>query len=295
MPVMSVDLVARPDPRDDFWSRCGRGFAAGGRAVGRAAVRVGRGVSSAYAAVDPDLRRHVAQLPLMGLTLLSSRNESIEAIADDGHRPIVFVHGLAGHPGNFLAMRKFLAMSGRKRTYAVALPSVETMQAGADHLSRFIEEVLRVNGLPPGATVDCVGHSMGGLVARLAFRDPATTARVSTLVTLGTPHLGTYAARFGATQNVLDLRPGSTAMTELDLQLPWRGPPHQPRLVALWSPADVLLLPAEAARAPGAHAVEMRGFTHYSYLLNPLAWSRVLSLLEPEQSRMLAPDARTEP
>jgi hypothetical protein len=101
---------------------------------------------------------------------------------------------------------------------------------------------------------------MGGLVARLALRDPATTARVATLVTLGTPHLVTYAARFGATQNVLDLRPGSPAMTELHLQLPWRGPPHQPRLVALWSPADVLLLPAEAARAPGADAVEMNGF-----------------------------------
>jgi len=278
-------MVAAPEAEAtkstaDLWTRCGRGLAAGGRAAGRAAARIGRSVSSAYLAVDPDVRRHVAQLPLMGLTLLSSRRRSVAAIEDDGHRPIIFVHGLAGHPGNFLPMRKFFAYRGRKRMYAVGLDSVSTMQASAEQLSRFIEDVVRVNGLSADTTVDVIAHSMGGLVARLAVQDPATSARIATLVTLGTPHLGTYAARFGGAQNVLDLRPGSPVMTELRSQLPWRGPPLQPRLVTLWSPADVLLLPAEAARAAGATAIEMTGFTHYSYLLHPLAWSRVLAILE---------------
>jgi len=74
-------------------------------------------------------------------------------------------------------------------------------------------------------------------------------------------------------------------MILLRAQLPWQGPPHQPRLVALWSPADVLLLPAEAACAPGADAIEMLGFTHYSYLLSPTAWSRVHTVLEIERER----------
>jgi pimeloyl-ACP methyl ester carboxylesterase len=216
----------------------------------------------------------------MGLTLLSSRRRRVAALEDDGQRPIIFVHGLAGHPGNFLPMQKFFAYRGRKRTYAVGLDSVSTIQKSADQLSSFIEEVIRVNVLSPNATVDVVAHSMGGLVARLAVQDPTTSARIATLITLGTPHLGTYAARFGGTQNLLDLRPGSAVMTELLSQLPWRGPPDQPRLVALWSLADVLLLPAEAGRADGAPAVEMTGFTHYSYLLHPLAWTRVLALLE---------------
>jgi triacylglycerol lipase len=246
---------------------------------------MGRGVSSAYSAIDPDVRRHIGQLPLMGLTLLSPRRSNVQPIAGDGRRPVVFVHGLVGHPGNFLPMRKFLALKGYKQTYAIALESVSTMSASADQLSFFIEEIIRVNGLGPGATVDCVAHSMGGLVARLALEDSATRARISTLITLGTPHLGTYAARFGATQNVLDLRPGSPVMTRLRAQLPWQGPPNQPRLVALWSPADVLLLPAEAACAPGADAVEMPGFTHYSYLLSPTAWSRVHTVLEIERER----------
>jgi triacylglycerol lipase len=281
---MATDLVLRTRA-PDFWERCGNGFARGGRAVGQAAVWMGRGVASAYAAVDPDVRRHVAQLPLMGLTLLSPRRAGVRAIDDDGRRPIVFVHGLLGHPGNFLPMRKFLAYRGYKRSYAVALESVATMSASAEQLSRFIEEVIRVNDLGSDATVDCVGHSMGGLIARLALEDPATSARISTLITLGTPHLGTYAARFGATENVVDLRPGSQVLTRLRSQLPWRGPPEQPRLFAMWSPSDVLLLPAEAACAPGADVIEMPGFTHYSYLLSPAAWGRVHTILETERER----------
>src|SRR5438045_6644149 len=104
---MLSQLVAEHTVSIDYFPLCRRGCQAGGRAAGRAAVRIGRSVSSAYSAVDPDVRRHVAQWPLMGLTLLSSRRRSVEAIEDDGHRPIVFVHGLAGHPGNFLPMQKF--------------------------------------------------------------------------------------------------------------------------------------------------------------------------------------------
>jgi pimeloyl-ACP methyl ester carboxylesterase len=281
---MATDLVLRT-PEPDFWTRCGKGVARGGRAVGQAAVWIGRGVASAYTAVDPDVRRHVAQLPLMGLTLLSSRRRSVRRIDDDGRRPVVFVHGILGHPGNFLPMQKFLAYQGYKRSYAIALESIATMSASAEQLSRFIEEIIRVNDLGPDATVDIVGHSMGGLVARLALENSATRARISTVITLGTPHLGTYAARFGATQNVLDLRPGSSVMTRLRSQLPWRGPPEQPRLFAMWSPSDVLLLPAEAACAPGADVIEMAGFTHYSYLLSPAAWGRVHAVLEMERER----------
>src|SRR4051812_41961717 len=127
----------------DIWTRSGRTVAAGGRAVGRAFVWVGKGISSAYVAIDPDVRRHVAQLPA------------------DRLRPIVFVHGLGGPPGNFLPMRKFFSLNGRKRTYAVGLDSSATMQSSADELSRFIDDVVRVNDLPEDATVDCVAHSMG--------------------------------------------------------------------------------------------------------------------------------------
>jgi pimeloyl-ACP methyl ester carboxylesterase len=269
------------------WTRTGRGFVAIGRAIGSAGAWCGGVASSAYLAIDPDLRRHLAQLPLMGLTLLSSRHALIEAQPDDGQRPIVFVHGLMGHPGNFLGMRKYLGLHGRRRSYALALDPAATIEANAESFRHAVHEIARVNELPADARVDCVAHSLGGLVVRLALEDATLAARVANVVTLGTPHLGTHAARFGATPNVLALRPGSPVMLRLATQLPWRPP--LPRLVALWSAADVLLLPADSARAEGAEAIEMHGFTHYSYLLHPRSWEVVRATLAAEPHPLLTP------
>lgn len=276
--TLSEPLENTRPGEDTGWARTGRGFAAVGRALGDAGMWVGRAASSAYLAIDPDVRRHVGQLPLMGLTLLSPRAARVEAQPTDGHRPIVFAHGLVGHPGNFLPMRKFMALHGRKRTYAFALDAGSNMEENAERFRHYIDEVIRVNDLPANTKIDCVAHSMGGLVVRLALENE-TSVRIATLVTLGSPHQGTYAARYGASRNVVDLRPDSAVMRRLAAQLPWAGPPSRPRLVALWSPADVLLLPAEAARAEGAETIEMRGFTHYSYLLHPRGWSQVLRVL----------------
>jgi len=284
-----TNLAVEMDPvsiEDSGWARTGRGFAAVGRALGGAGAWVGRAASSAYLSIDPDVRRHVGQLPLMGLTLLSSRRASIEAQESDGYRPIVFVHGLMGHPGNFLPMRKFMSLHGRKRTYALALDAMASMEENAEAFSQLVDEVIRVNDLPADAQIDCVAHSMGGLVVRLAL-ETKTSARIATLVTLGSPHQGTYAARYGASRNVVDLRPDSPVMRRLAAQLPWSGPPSRPRLVALWSGADVLLLPANAACAEGAETIEMIGFTHYSYLLHPRGWSQVLSVLSDQAAAQL--------
>jgi triacylglycerol esterase/lipase EstA (alpha/beta hydrolase family) len=259
----------------------GQGLAWTGNAIGRAAAAVGRSIAGAYRAIDPDVRRHAAQLPLLGLTLLGGKREvPVTPLPDDGHRPVIFVHGLQGHRGNFVGMQTFFRLAGRRRTYAVCLRPDAPMPELAADLERFVDEVIALNELPEGSRVDLVTHSMGGIVARLALANAATAARVATLVTLGTPHGGTHAARYAATYHTLELRPGSATLAALERQLPWRGPPEQPRLVALWSRSDMLLLPAEAGRVEGAENVEVQGFTHYSYLLHPEGWVRALKALE---------------
>jgi len=251
-----------------------------GRALATAGVWVGRSVAAAYQAVDPDLRLHLAQLPLLGLTMLARGQASPAPLPDDGRRPVVFVHGLGGGPGNFLPMRLYFKLMGRGRTYAAAFPGATTLADMAARLAGFLEEVVTANALPHDAQVDVVAHSMGGLAVRLALEDEKTRARVATLVTMATPHAGSHLARYGATPSSLDLRPGSDVLARLARQLPWRGPPEQPRLVALWSAADVILLPARSAAVDGAENVELPGFTHYGYLIHPSGWRRVLEALE---------------
>ncbi len=255
-----------------FWSQAGK-------AIGRAAVAAGKSVQSAYLSVDPDVRRHVAQLPLLGLTLLSSE-PMLRPLPDDGHPPIVLVHGLGGAPGNFAPLRAYLKWHGRKRHYAIAFGAdATTIETMAARLAQFLEDVVVVNDLPPDAKIDVVAHSMGGVIARLACEDPRAAARIGNLVTLGTPHAGTWLARWAATPNTLALRPGSDVITRLERQLPWPGPPSRPRLVALWSPSDMILLPHGSAMVEGGENIEMPGFTHYGYLIHRAGWRRVLAAL----------------
>ncbi|MFH1466203.1 MAG: alpha/beta fold hydrolase [Pseudomonadota bacterium] len=278
------DLVHQPEeapPREGsaFWSATGRFFGTLGTALGQAAVKTGQSAVAAYQAVDPAARRHLAQLPVMGLSMLGPRGAVVEPLPDDGHRPIVLVHGLAGHPGNFLALRQYLALKGRKRVYAIDFGSAENMDLMAAMLREFVATVLDRNALGDDAQVDIVAHSMGGLVTRLALEDAGLARRVACVITLASPHSGTYTARLGATTPTTELRPGSAVVERLARQLPWGNRPELPRLVALWSASDLIVLPGEGGQVPGAENIELPGYTHYSYFLEPDAWRLVHRVL----------------
>jgi triacylglycerol lipase len=249
-------------------------MAGGGRATSRAAMSAARTARRAYDAVDQDVRVHLAQAPFVGLSMLVAKRKPIRALPDDGARPVLLVHGLASGPGVFLPLQLYLKLRGRGRTYAISLPN-EGVEQMAEALSAAVLRVCKVNRLGKSGRVDIVAHSLGGLVARLALERPSIRRRVATLVTLGTPHRGTHAARYLARSPARDLRPDSELLARLRHQLPWPGPPSHPRLVAFWSGSDVLLLPSASARAQGARNVELRGFTHLSYLLDPRGFRRV--------------------
>jgi pimeloyl-ACP methyl ester carboxylesterase len=253
-----------------------------GRGVAAAAGWLGARAAAAFRAVDPDLRRHAAQLPLVALTQLAPSPGRAEALPDDGHCPVIFVPGLGGGPGNFLPMRLYFRLMGRSRTYVMAFSGRWPLEERAAHLGELVEEVVVANGLGAEDQLDLVAHSMGGLVARLTLEESRVCRRIATLVTLGTPHRGSHLARYGATTHSLELRPGSPLLARLARQLPWPGPPAMPRLVCLWSAADVILLPAESAAAEGADCRELAGFTHYEYLIHPAGWRATFEALADE-------------
>ncbi len=245
-----------------------------GRATGRAAAWVGRKASAAYLSIDPDVRLHVADLPLAATTMLGPRIADIAPMPDDGHRVVVCVHGLAGHRQNFFPLRAYLRLHGRQRSYSLGYDDDEPLEVAASALVRAAAEIRRVNELADDVKVDLVAHSMGGIVARLALLDPAFAAQVHTFVTLGTPHQGTLAARYLATPRSLDLRPGSPILQRLSAQVPWAPP--LPTLIAFHSPADILMLPASTASLPGADNRELANVSHSGYLVRP----RVLAQVE---------------
>lgn len=247
-------------------------------AVIGSAKTVGSTVAEAYRAIDPDLRRHFAQLPVAGLSMLTPRPGPIEPLAADGYRPLLLVHGLGGHPGNFVGLKTSFARRGRTRSYVVDFGSAASFDALASHLGLVIQDVIDANELAEHDTIDIVAHSMGGLVSRLAVDDPELRSRIANIVTLGTPHGGSHLARLASTELTMGLRPGSDVMKRLDAQDFW-GTLDAPLITALWSMADTIVIPAEAAQFEGGRNIELAEATHYSYLIRPSAWDLIWQLL----------------
>ena len=251
-----------------------RALAAVGRWLVGTGRFVGRSAAAAYRAVDPDVRRHVAQWPLLSYSLLGARRERVEAGEPDGHPPLIFVHGLGGSRGDFMLMAQYLRLHGRKRSYRVHLDGGQTLSELATALGQFVRAVHEATGEPQ---VELVAHSLGGLVVRLMLLEQADVVeRIRTVITMGTPHNGTYPARFADTVITRELRPDSPLIGRL-AATPW---PRQVRGVTFWSKSDMLVLPPESAALDGTHQLEVTPFTHYSYLIDPRSWALVRRELE---------------
>ena len=245
----------------------------------RAAEVIFRGYRWTAELLDADTRRHIAQLPSMAFTSLGPRRRRVRPLPPDGHRPLIFVHGLGGHPGNHLALRAHLGLVGRRRVYTVDLGSQTPLAEAAAAVRTTIERVVAANGLARGEQIDLMAHSMGGVVCRLAADDSTIRARIASIVTMGSPHGGTHLARLvgPSARRTHELRVGSETIARLDQQLPW--PSDWPKLVSLWSPNDILIMPGSRAEVPGADNWRCDGFTHFTWLLEPRGWKVVEAAL----------------
>ncbi len=229
--------------------------------------------------IDPDVVRHVAQLPLMAPSLLVPRQAPVRYKRDDGHPPVVFVHGLGGQRGDFFYLGAYLSMRGRRRRYALQFQRASTIEERAKQLVDYVAEVRMVTN---ATEVDLVAHSLGGVVARLALHEVDFARSVRTVVTLGAPHGGTHSARLANTVLTRSLRPGSPVMSRL------RPPPDGVRAVSLWSRGDLIVLPPQSAMWDGAEHIEVSPFTHYSYLIEPRGWRTVGRVLEGQPTHEAA-------
>jgi pimeloyl-ACP methyl ester carboxylesterase len=98
--------------------------------------------------------------------------------------PVVLVHGFLGDPTNFLLLRRYLAARGIRNFTSFSYGPRLDYQRLAQRLEEQVEAVCDATG---ARTVDLVGHSLGGLVARYLVA-LGSRAPVRRLVTLGAPY-----------------------------------------------------------------------------------------------------------
>jgi triacylglycerol lipase len=113
--------------------------------------------------------------------------------------PVVLAHGLLGFDEIRIGRSRhgyFRGVSERLRregciVHASRVAGTASIAARAAELAAFVEAL-------PARRVNVVAHSMGGLDARYAIAKLGLAGKVASLVTVGTPHLGTPVADVGA-------------------------------------------------------------------------------------------------
>ena len=199
---------------------------------------------------------------------------------------ILFVHGYFCNRAIWLSFMRAAAARGYL-CEALTLPQpFGPIESNASIVDTAIDELLaRATREKAGADrVVIVAHSMGGLVVRAALRSIDAT-RVAHVITLGTPHHGTFTARYWNIPSVVQMRLDSPWLKALDAEEMQQGN-GLPRsaYTTLFSHHDNLVFPQETARLEGAHEIAIGGVGHVALVYDERVRTIVFSRLEEIES-----------
>ena len=189
-----------------------------------------------------------------------------------GQRGVVFVHGFFCNRGLWTPWLKRLQGGGHAFVAVNLEPLFASIDDYAGQIDAAVQQVRQASGMPPLL----VCHSMGGLAARAWLKQMKASARVYHVVTIGTPHRGTWLARFGHGQNGRQMRLHSSWQAQLDEGMPddWNA------LFTCWySNGDNIVFPASNATLPGADNRLVRGAGHVQLAFEPQVLKTTLALL----------------
>lgn len=176
--------------------------------------------------------------------------------------PILLVHGLVDNRSIFTLLRRGLRRRGFGQVSTMNYNSLRgDVRTIAARLAEEVEALVADTGYE---RIHIIGHSLGGVVARYYVTRLGGDERVHTLVTLGAPHTGTYAAYAWPSALGRQLRPGSGLIRELRRP----APGCRTRFIAYWSDLDEIVLPHENAAIAHpdleARNVRLHGVGHLS-------------------------------
>ncbi|MGY1730720.1 lipase family alpha/beta hydrolase [Geodermatophilus sp. SYSU D01045] len=258
------------------------------------------------AGLSPARRRLVLTVPALLLVLavaatvlLLTRGDGPVAAApvpQEEPGPVLLVPGYGGTTGSLTGLADRLTAAGRDAT-VVALPGNGTgdLAAAAGALDAAADAALERTDAD---SVDVVGYSAGGVVARLwVTGDGAEVAR--RVVTLGSPHHGTTLADLAA-----GVAPGQCPeacrqlATDSDLLAGLNAgdeTPAGPTWVSVWTTQDETVTPPDSARLDGALNLTVQSVCaqarvgHGDLPRDPLVQGIVLAELAPGDPVPLGP------
>lgn len=192
--------------------------------------------------------------------------------APTGQRGVVLVHGFLCNRGLW---RLWFAPL-RARGHAFVAVNLEPAFGSIDDYAPTIEAAVQRVHAATGMEPILICHSMGGLAARAWLRACAGDGRIQHVITLGTPHRGTWAGRFSRAVNG----------QQMALDGDWVGklggaePAGRAALFTCWySNCDNIVFPTSTATLPAADNRLIPGVAHVEMARRPELRAQCLALL----------------
>lgn len=191
--------------------------------------------------------------------------------AESAARAVVLVHGYVCNRGFWNAWMPRLRARGVPHVAVNLEPVFGSIHGYADIIDAAVRRAQSVTGRP----VVIVAHSMGGLAVRTWLTREGAAERVHRVVTIGTPHHGTWTARFGTTDNAVEMRSGSALLGFLAEREPrdLHG-----RFTCFYSHCDNIVHPASTGALEGADNRHVAGAAHVDMVRHPAVYDEVVRL-----------------
>lgn len=190
-----------------------------------------------------------------------------------GPRGVILIHGFICNRGVWNPWWPRLI---HRHVPTIAL-NLQPVFASIDAYALHIEAAVRRMTALTGRAPVIVAHSMGGLAVRAWLRAHPGHSRVHHVVTVGSPHRGTWLARFGHGVNAREMRHGAEWFTPLEAM-----ESSQPgaKFTCYYSHCDNIVFPCSSATLPNADNRHLRGYAHVHLLTHPLIIEETIRLCE---------------
>lgn len=201
---------------------------------------------------------------------------------------VVFVHGFLCNRGFWLPWMRRLQSLGVPYVSVNLEPIFDSIDDYVPIIESAVVHATALTGKPP--TLIC--HSMGGLAARAWLAaTPGAARRFQKIITIGTPHHGTWLARFSHLNNGRQMQHDcdwQLALAERERAIdPQR---NADRFVCWYSNTDNIVFPASTATLPGADNRHVAGAAHVALAFHPRVMEESLSMVASGAS---SPSERT--
>ena len=188
-------------------------------------------------------------------------------------RGVVFVHGYVCNRGLWNPLMKKLQARGVPFVAVNLEPVFGSIDNYTPLIAAAVDRVTQATGLAPVL----VAHSMGGLAARAWLKTVPESGLPHRIITIGTPHHGTWLARFGSTLNALQMRRGDAWQRALSAT---ETPARLSRFTCFYGHADNIVFPASTAMLPGADNRHIAACAHVHMTYRAEVWAEIVRQLE---------------